>query len=66
MSKFDCCKSNRADSSIENASVGVSVNVSVDVPKIVKYLCLTAIAIVGIIFGSRCYNNMMENGIVKP
>ncbi len=66
MSKIDCCKPKKKDKSVENTSVGVSVNVTVDVPKIVKYLCFAAITIVGIIFGTKCYQKMIENGIVKP
>lgn len=46
----DCCKP------------GVTVKVNVDVPKIVKYSCVTGILIVGIIFGSKCFNKMLENG----
>lgn len=65
MSKKDCCTSNKTDKYAENAPVGVSVNVLVDVPKIVKYLCFAAITIVGIIFGTRCYHKMIEYGIVK-
>lgn len=66
MSKKNCCKSNKADISDQNTQVGVSVNVLVDVPKIVKYMCIAAITIIGIIFGTRCYHKMIENGILKP
>lgn len=57
MSKYDCCEPN------ENG--GSSVNVSVDVTKIVKYACCSAIVIVGIIFGTKCYQKMIDSGIFK-
>lgn len=53
MSKYDCCE--------PKASGTSSVNVTVDVTKIVKYVCFTAIAIVGIIFGAKCYQSMLED-----
>lgn len=40
----------------------VNVTVNVDVPKIVKYCAVAGILIVGIIFGTRCFRNMMEEG----
>lgn len=40
----------------------VSVTVNVDVPKIVKYSCLTGIMIVGIIFGAKCFRKVLEEG----
>lgn len=45
--KHGCCDSH------SKPQTGVSVNV--DVPKIVKYLCVAGVLIVGIIFGSKCY-----------
>lgn len=57
MSRIDCCEPKEYGES--------SVNVSVDVTKIVKYACCTAVVIVGIIFGTRCYQKMMANGIIK-
>lgn len=42
---------------------GVTVKVNVDVPKIVKYACVTGILIVGIIFGTRCFGKMLEKGL---
>jgi hypothetical protein len=45
--------------------VGTSVNVNVDVTKIVKYACITGIFIVGIIFGTRCFNKMLEKGFFE-
>lgn len=56
MSKIGCC-----EPKVPGAS---SVNVTVDVTKIVKYLCFAGIAIVGIIFGTRCYHEMIENEII--
>lgn len=53
MFKKNCCSKERE---------GSSVTVSVDVTKIVKYACFTGICIVGIIFGTRCYHKMLEEG----
>jgi len=53
MSKISCCEPEVPRTS--------SVNVTVDVTKIVKYVCFAVIAIVGIIFGTRCYRKMIEN-----
>ena len=49
-------------SSQEESSSSVNVTVHVDVPKIVKYCAVAGIAIVGIIFGSRCIKNLLEEG----
>lgn len=38
----------------------VNVDVNVDVPKIVKYSCLSAVLIIGIIFGTRTYLKISE------
>lgn len=56
MSNIDCCESKNPGTS--------SVNVSVDVTKIVKYVCFAGITIVGIIFGTKCYQKMIENDLV--
>lgn len=58
MSKHDCCshKENEAN---------VNVNVIVDVPKIVKYACITGILIVGIIFGTKTFHKMLEEGFFE-
>jgi len=53
MSMKDCCTPNEA---------GSSVTVKVDVTKIVKYVCITSIFIVGIIFGTKCYQKMLAEG----
>ncbi|HWT76699.1 MAG TPA: hypothetical protein VN258_18530 [Mobilitalea sp.] len=54
MSGKDCCSNDECRN--------VNVNVNVDVPKIVKYSCITGILIVGIIFGSKCFGKMLEKG----
>jgi hypothetical protein len=54
MSMKDCCTPN------ENGS---SVTVKVDVTRIVKYLCVSGIFIVGIIFGTKCYQKMLQEGL---
>lgn len=56
MSRIGCCEPNEPGTS--------SVNVSVDVTKIVKYICCAGIVIVGIIFGTRCYQKMIENDVL--
>lgn len=53
MSRIDCCEPKEYGES--------SVNVSVDVTRIVKYACCTAVVIIGIIFGTRCFHKMLEN-----
>jgi len=52
MFKKDCCTSPE--------KVESTVTVIVDVTKIVKYVCFAGILIVGIIFGTKCYQNMFE------
>lgn len=39
----------------EAPAEGVSVQVKVDATKIVRYLCIAGVLIIGIIFGTRCY-----------
>jgi hypothetical protein len=56
MSRNDCCEPKVPGTS--------SVNVTVDVTKIVKYICFAGIAIVGIIFGTKCYQKMMDKDII--
>jgi len=41
---------------------GVHVNVIVNVPKIVRSLCVTAVVIVGIIFGTKTFHKMLDDG----
>lgn len=53
MSMKECC------SPKENGS---SVTVQVDVSRIVKYVCIAGVLIVGIIFGTKCCHKMMEEG----
>ncbi|NLL74114.1 MAG: hypothetical protein GX237_11385 [Clostridiales bacterium] len=52
MSKNNCCEPKEPGKS--------SVNISVDVTRIVKYACCTAVVIVGIIFGTKCFYKMMK------
>ncbi len=53
MSLKNCCTPS------ESAS-NVKVSVNVDVPKIIKYLSVASVLIIGIIFGTRCFRNMLE------
>lgn len=48
-----CCKQSE-----EIMEPGVSVKV--DVSKIVKYVCLAGVLIVGIIFGTKCAINIIK------
>lgn len=57
MSLKSCCSSSDSNRKI-------SVNVIVDVPKIVKYSCITGVLIVGIIFGTKLFRNMLEKGFL--
>jgi len=54
MSKKECCSPN---------DTGSSVTVKVDVTKIVKYICIAGVFIVGIIFCTKCCHKMMEEGL---
>lgn len=56
MSLKNCCVPEKLDP---------SVTVNVDVTRIVKYVCFTGIVIVGIIFGTRCYQKMLSEGLIK-
>ncbi len=58
MASKDCCSS-------ENSENGIIVRVNVDVPKIIKYLCITGIIIVGIIFGTKTFKHMLEHGFFE-
>jgi|GEM_PF-751872 len=42
-----------------------SVRISVDITKIVKYICCAGVFIVGIIYGTRCFQDMIKAGLVK-
>ena len=55
----DCCTPPKDSDCCEEADVNVKVNV--DVTKIVKYVCITSVLIVGIIFGTKCYNKILDN-----
>ena len=52
MSKKDCCQD----------SESCNVKVTVEVSKIVKYVSVAAVLIVGIIFGTLTFRKMMEEG----
>lgn len=58
MSFKNCCTPKDACSS-------VNVNVNVDVPKIVKYSCIAGVLIVAIIFGTKCFRHMLEEGFLS-
>lgn len=45
--------------------LSTNVTVTVDVTKIVKYLCCAGIVIVGIIFGTKCWHKMIQEGLFK-
>lgn len=52
---------NHNDSLYQNAKAsGTSVSVNVDVPKIVKYLCMAGVLIVGIIFCTKAVTKIIE------
>lgn len=54
MSK-ECC-------SPEASECNCDVKVTVEVNKIVKALCIAAVLIVGIIFGTKTFRTMLESG----
>lgn len=56
MSKKDCCEPNDIGAS--------SVKVTVDVTRIVKYVCIAGVVIVGIIFGTKCYQNLLKEDLI--
>lgn len=49
----------------EKKEKGASVQISVDVTKIVKYLCFAGVLIVSIIFYSKCFRDMIKEGLLK-
>lgn len=55
MSKHDCCQGGE----------GCNVKVTVEVGKIVKYLSVAAVLIVGIIFGTLTFRKMLEEGFFE-
>lgn len=60
MSLKDCCPTKEADQDSD-----VRVKVTVDVPKIVKYLCLAGVLIVGIVFGTKTFKKMLDEGFFE-
>jgi hypothetical protein len=55
MSSRECCTTQEQDGDY-------IVKVTVEVSKIIKYLSIAAVLIVGIIFGTVTFRKMMENG----
>ncbi len=53
--KKDCCSAEACDCNCD-------VKVTVEVNKIVKALCIAAVLIIGIIFGTKTFRTMLENG----
>jgi hypothetical protein len=60
MSLKNCGSTKEADQ-----DANVSVSVVVDVPKIIKYLCMAGVLIVGIIFGTKTFKKMLEEGFFE-
>lgn len=56
MSKKSCCLPDNVESSI---------TVRVDVSRIVKYVCISGIIIVAIIFGNKSSGKMLEKGFFE-
>jgi hypothetical protein len=56
----NCCSTNETDQ-----DANVKVNVIVDVPKIIKYLCVAGVLIVGIVFGTKTFKKMLEEGFFE-
>ena len=46
-------------------SGGVNVNIEIDVNKIVKYLCVTGVLVVSIVFGSSVLKTFLKAGGLK-
>jgi len=44
---------------------GVNVNVTVNVPKIVRSLCFAGVLIVGIIYGTKTFQKMLDDGFFE-
>ncbi|MDF2907457.1 MAG: hypothetical protein K0R34_2778 [Herbinix sp.] len=55
MSNRDCCQSDEC----------CDVKVTVEVSKIVKYVSVAAVLIVGIIFGTLTFRKMLEEGFFE-
>lgn len=55
MSDHDCCQNGEC----------CDVKVTVEVGKIVKYLSVAAVLIVGIIFGTMTFRKMLEEGFFE-
>lgn len=61
MSINDCCSTDDCECGSE-CECGCDVKVNVDVSKIIKYLSVAGVLIVGIIFGTRTFRKMMDEG----
>ena len=59
MSSKHCC------SNSNHAAPTTNVNVTVDVPKIVKYTCVAGVLIVAIVFATKCFLKMLEEGFFE-
>lgn len=49
----------------QNHEDNTSLEVKVDVTKIVKYVCIAGILIIGIIFGTKCMTNLSKQDITE-
>ena len=56
MSTKDCCSEEQGD---------CKVTVVVEVNKIIKYLSIAAVLIIGIIFGTRTFTKMLQQDFFK-
>ena len=56
--KKDCCSSEACDCKCD-------VKVNVEVNKIIRALCVAAVLIVGIIFGTKTFRTMLEKGLFQ-
>jgi hypothetical protein len=54
------CKKSKASNAVSKGTC--SVNVIVNVTDIVKYVSLAGVAVVGIIFGTKCYRECSRQG----
>ncbi len=54
-------KRNQMENQVEKKS-GVRVNIDINVDKIVRYLSITAVMIVGIIFGASVFKTYLQVG----
>ncbi len=43
----------------QDINVNSNISINIDVYKIVKALCAASVMIIGIIFGAKCFNNLL-------